>query len=78
MPLVKCGRCNGTGHQIDKNPTTGELNWCAGCGGDGYVDALDPNVRCARCSGDGHHTDMNPSTGKLDWCAGCKGTGYAS
>ncbi len=80
MPMVKCRRCNGTGHYLDADPRVpGMLNWCAGCGGDGYVKADDSSALCARCRGTGIGQDSNPTRpGVLDWCDACKGTGYAS
>lgn len=80
MPLAPCRRCKGSGHYFDPEPQVpGMLDWCAGCGGDGYVDVKDPSVACVRCHGTGIGQDQNPKrAGVLDWCDACKGSGYAS
>lgn len=80
MPFAPCRRCNGSGRYSDQNPVVpGEFRWCAGCGGDGQVNVVDPEVECGRCRGRGRYRDPNPTKpASHNWCLACKGTGYAS
>lgn len=66
MSIVKCGRCNGTGHH-----SSAPGGVCQGCGGDGNVVVPDPPTKCGRCNGTGHHSSAPGGV-----CQGCGGCGW--